>query len=252
MTLLRLSTIALLSISVTVGCGDDGGDDGNGVDAAVDASSGDASDTCPGQLLFTGDYVDWDSTTLDFMGVFDATVTEVGNPSNSVQTAPNGRAIMCLPASLTSAVDFTHAQYATVRYTASPEATAAGPFSIQGLTAARATTLFQEIGKSREAGRAQVLVGVYDYGADTHVTGAAISLGNNNEGGYIDDGTGKYTDGATVTNDRFVFFANVEVGGGTTTVQVTPPAGKSCTGVGEIQLVADQIAATNFACQDSQ
>lgn len=235
-------------------CGDDDGGGSTTADAAADptsdAATQDASGVCPGETQFTGEYIDWDSTPISFMGIVDADVTEVGDASNAVKTAPNGRAIMCLKSDAPSRVDFSAAGYIDLRYTAAPEAFAAGPFSIRGLTTQRSDDLFAQIAVTRNDQRTQLLVDVYDHGADGPAVGAKLSIGNTNDDGFINDGTGKYVSGADITSDRLVLFTNVELGTGTTSITITPPAGKTCVGPTEVELVVGQMVATSFSCRD--
>ncbi|MCG8424405.1 MAG: hypothetical protein MJE77_41460 [Proteobacteria bacterium] len=239
----------VIAFFIASGLGLPGCGSGSSTDGGVDAGSDAPPSACPGQLLFTGEYLDWDNPQ-SFMGVLDAMVTEVANPSNSDTTAHNGRSTLCLPAGITSYVDFTHDTYIDIRFTVSPDAIAKGPYSVEGLTDARAGQVFTQIGRTFDSARAQVLIAIYDYSGNRPAIGATATVDNNNEGGFVDDGTGASAQGTELTDDQFVFFANVDIGGGTTPVTVTPPTGKTCVGPPEIQLVAGQIAATAFACTD--
>lgn len=237
-----------------LGCGDDGGappvDAPVGVDGppVVDAMTPDASGPCPGELVFTGGYEDWDSTPANFDGVEFATVTQVEDPSNMAQTAPNGRVMMCVPNELAT-FDFVQPDYLDARYTMSPQAQFFGPFTLRGLKPERALELFAlELGLTRDVQTAQVLVDIRRYPDDQPALAARASLGNANAGAFTDDGTGRFAPGDQLSFGSLVLFANVEVGDGTTTVEVTAPPGYVCTGPSSISLVAGALAATTFAC----
>lgn len=219
-------------------------------DAGPDDAAPDASGPCPGELLFTGGYVDWDSTNQAFDGVEFATLLEVANPQNTAMTAPNGRGALCLPAGVVSLVDFFQGEYLQLRYTVSPQATALGGFEMRGLTQARADALFaDDLGLGRDPSKAQVLVAVQVYPEGIPAAGAQVTLGNESAGAFVNNGTGRYVAGNAVTSDYFVLFANVDiVGTGKTQVSVTPPQGMTCVGPDTIELVADAISATTFGC----
>src|SRR5688572_20016604 len=80
----------LLVLSITA-CSSGGGD---AVDATpvIDIDNG----SCGDQLNFTGELVDWDSSTASFCGVNNAQLDGGGAMDN---TAPNGRFEMCIPRS---------------------------------------------------------------------------------------------------------------------------------------------------------
>jgi len=67
-------------------CGDSGGDGG------IDATS---ADPCAPKLSFTGEYLDWDSTSA---GINGATFVWPTAPITMDVTAPNGHFEMCIPA----------------------------------------------------------------------------------------------------------------------------------------------------------
>src|SRR5690349_3062874 len=93
-------------------------------------------------LTFTGAYQDWDSTNENFVGIFEATVTEVGDAANTASTAPNGRVTLTLPGSGITEVTFVQDVdgYLPARYTVEPAAAALGAFEVHGITEARVAT----------------------------------------------------------------------------------------------------------------
>jgi len=213
-----------------------------------DAAVPDAAGPCPGEILFTGEYVDWDSTELDFLGIFDATYTELGNKTNTASTAPNGRVELCVAQATDAVFSIAHATYLDAVYTMSAEVNAAGPFSIRGLTPARADTLLADPLPTRDVGDAQVIVAVRTYPEGTPTIGAQVSLGNAHEGAFTSDANADYVSGDTTTDDAFVLFANTVVGGGQTSVTVVPPAATTCVGPSDIAVNAGELAFATFAC----
>jgi hypothetical protein len=50
-------------------------------------------------MTFTGEFIDWDSGTSGFLGIYAATFTVRGDATLTDSTAPNGRWEMCIPKS---------------------------------------------------------------------------------------------------------------------------------------------------------
>jgi hypothetical protein len=221
-------------------------------DAAVtDALAPDAGVPCPGALLFTGGYEDWDSTDASFDGVEFAQVSQADDSANAAETAPNGRVMMCLPARRT-AVDFRQPDYLDLRYVATP-GNLALPFDIRGLTPLRADDLFVgELGVARDEQAGYGLVAVRVEPGGEPLIGARVQLGNAHAGAFVSDGAGVYGADDTLAAGPFVLFANVAVSGdqgdGQSSVQVTPPDGYQCQGPGTIDVRAGALAATTFVC----
>src|SRR5262245_22860916 len=83
----------LVGLALVVGCSDD---PAPARDAGPDAPP-DTSDVCGAAgVFFTGEYVDWDSTTTEFLGIFKATFTVRGDAARTDETSPNGRWEMCI------------------------------------------------------------------------------------------------------------------------------------------------------------
>ena len=64
------------------------------IDGPVDAPTDAAG--CGTDLRFVGEYLDWDSTNANFIGVGGATFTVVGDTNRTATTSPNGSLLMCL------------------------------------------------------------------------------------------------------------------------------------------------------------
>jgi hypothetical protein len=88
---MKRATPLVLLITACGACGNGGG---SSVDATpvVDIDNG----SCGDQLNFTGELVDFDSTTQTFCGIFNAHYEGGGGMDD---TAPNGRFEMCIPRS---------------------------------------------------------------------------------------------------------------------------------------------------------
>src|SRR5689334_6651647 len=72
------------ALAVFAGCGDS--DDNPPVDAAPDVPDG-LPGVCGSDALFTGEYVNWDSTETDFCGVLGAKWTVRGDAARTNTTA---------------------------------------------------------------------------------------------------------------------------------------------------------------------
>src|SRR5262245_9980480 len=78
-------------VALAAGCSDAPARDG-GPDAPPDTS-----EMCGATAVyFTGEYVDWDSSAIGFLGIFDATLTVRGDATRTDRTSPNGRWELCL------------------------------------------------------------------------------------------------------------------------------------------------------------
>ncbi len=206
----------------------------------IDAAPPDAPGLCAGQLLFHGDYVDWDSTDKMFRGVCSADVVEVGNKANTAETAPNGRGVLCLTPGVDADIRYTGGAPGncvddlamTMLFATDADVIALGQFTARGLTPARADTLIvDELGLgSRDTADAIVIV-------DMGVPGATVDIGATYEQSFV------LTDGVRT------LFANVDPTGGTTTVTVTPPTGMACDGRASLPVQADRISFTKYACE---
>jgi hypothetical protein len=262
----RLDWLLLLSCLCAhplAGCGDDGPGDGpadgappdaTGADAGIDAGAPDAG-PCPGQVLFTGSYQDWDGNSTGPSNTLGTVVAQADDPENATTiTAPNGRVVLCLPADETSLVTFTKDEYLPLRYTFAPPPPNRGTaFEIQGLTPARADELFTELGLTRDPLLAQVIVAVRYKASNPEAVGDAaegvrVGLSNASAGTFTPDEAGVLGAGDTLAGGAFVLFANTEPVSETTTVTVTPPPFVECVGPNLVSVAAGEIAVTTFTC----
>ncbi len=198
-------------------CGDDGGPADAGF-VPVDIDNG----SCGDQIRYTGELVDWDSHT-SFCGIFNASLEVPGGAMDS--TAPNGRFDLCLPDAATTRLDITFAaansQCTTpaAAYTiptlilASKAVIQSGGFSsARAFTTARQTSFFQKVGVAFDPTKAQVFV---------HVDGPArtVTLGAAHAPTQV-----VATDWMPGETGADVFFPNVDVGTGSTTLGITGTA----------------------------
>jgi len=205
---------------------------------------------CPGPsggpdampMTFTGGYEDWDSANASFLGVFDATVTDVANSSITATTAPNGRSTLTMEGA-PGEVTFVATDYLPGRYTVDPDVVAAGPYEIRGIKTSRVTTFFaNELGGvTYDASKALVEIEVRTDGAAITVAGAAT-------GGFHGDASVGWSAGATQAGGAaYVVFPNVAPGD--IALGVTPPNGKTCHAPATIHAEAGELAMTTVACQ---
>lgn len=198
-------------------------------DAAIDAVP-DAA-----WVLYTGEYVDWDSSNTTFCGIFDATFQVHGEPSRVDHTNPNGRFMLNVQPDAPTRIDITPptAQSECLQPTST--------YTMPGLTMADpaviATGQIFSMRNFSELARMNI---VNNYGpldpqkghVFVHVDGnqrvVSLSLASSVQLAY--DGT-KWATGDTGVN---VFFMNVPTGN--TLVQMT-----SATGVGMVPVEAGTI-----------
>ena len=264
MLALRARVVALVVVT-TFACGDDEAspdDDGappvaspttdTGGDAPGDADASD--DLCPGQLTFEALVADAESGEA----VFDVAVAEVG-AANQTTSAPNGRAVLCLPAGSESAVESTLADSLVRRDAVDAEAAAASlgsaqPYPIDMLSVGAADELLTALGPGRDEAASLVLVSVVAYPDGTPLIGAEITLDEASDGAFARDSAGEFTASAeaAVADGRLVLFANV-VDGDTdgAAITVTPPEGfaGTCVGPPRVALEAGGLSGAFFACQ---
>jgi hypothetical protein len=182
------------------------------------------SDDAPGpDITFTGAYEDWDSTETAFLGVNAATVTQVGNPTNTATTAPNGRSTLMLPGG-SSQVTYTADAYLPARYTVE-SAAALEPYEVRGIPEARIASFFTEIG-----------AGTWDD------TTALVEI-------QLPDGVSVTVDGdgGTPYLDQYVVFPNVAVGDGTVDL-VVDGGNLTCHAPDAVHVAAGELAMTSVFC----
>jgi hypothetical protein len=217
-------------------------------DAPVDAAGPDAG-PCGDRFLFTGAYVDWDSTDAAFRGVASAVLREDADPGNTATTAPNGRATLCLPTDSVSTIRFEHPDYIDLHYTADPRIDAQGPFEVKGLTPERMAELHAgDLDQIPDPDAALVQLAVVLYPEKTPAEGVKVETATAHGGSYINDGTGTYVVGDTVISDPYILFSNVLVNEGMIELQVTPPAALSCLAPPHVSIQAGGMAAATIAC----
>ncbi|HVK77784.1 MAG TPA: hypothetical protein VM734_30975 [Kofleriaceae bacterium] len=224
-----MKMLALVAASLgLVACSDD---TPGGVDAPVDA----AVDAPFTDYQLTGEYVDWDSTTSDFLGIVGATWTVVDDPGRTATTAPNGRVILTAPPRVAT-ITVTRTGYLDARFVADPAVFAAPGtgFSARGITPERAESFYQSLGlPAFDPEAAHVLVETV--GADVPLTlsGATVA--------FVSDGV---DDTTWVAGDTgfFVLFPNVPVGSGTGTLGST----EAFTGPTSLPLEAGRLTITTI------
>lgn len=219
-------------VAACSGCGDDGGS----VDASFTIDIDNAS--CGDTLHFTGEYVDWD-TDVAFCGIADATVDVEGDGATDT-TAPNGRFDLCIPRTspMTKLIvtqpsgnsqcsnPISGYTVPTILFANRDVILAGGFFSGRAFTTARQATFFASAGISFDSNKAQVFV---------HVNGTphAVSL----TAAHAPPQTIVATTWGAGDTGKEVFFPNVDVGSGTTTLTVAGGA----IGAGNIPLIAGTI-----------
>lgn len=159
-TLAPLAAVAVC-LSGAAGCSDDA----PATDAAVDATDAaiDAVDApggpCPGEVHFTGVYLEWDSTG-SIPGINASTWTVRGQPTRTDMSAPNGRVDLCLASTGTSTLDATESTHVSALYVADPAVfqPANTIFEVKGITTTRADSFYTSLGTTFNAQAGHVLV----------------------------------------------------------------------------------------------
>lgn len=224
--------VRLLAVSLIVACGGPGAS----IDASITVDIDNGS--CGDQLRFTGEYIDWDADA-HFCGVNQALVKLPGGEMGN--TAPNGRFDLCIPSAparqaltITPSTAMSECTIPRSTYSLPTIAIAtkavilAGNFwSGRNFTIDRQATL----GITLDPGKAHVFVHVGGTPravslAAAHATPQAIA-------------TTLWADGDT---GHEVFFPNVELGTGTTTVSCAGGA----IGTGEVPLAAGTITTVDL------
>ncbi|HVV82794.1 MAG TPA: hypothetical protein VHE35_06925 [Kofleriaceae bacterium] len=128
------------------------------VDAPVDAAG------CGTDLRLAGEYLDWDSTLGNPMGIGGSQWGVVGDPTRSATTTPAGSLVMCIDANQPSQITVSGAgAWIPALFLADP-AVLSGPgshFIMRGVKASgsgNAAQQFQEFGVQYNAAFAQILV----------------------------------------------------------------------------------------------
>lgn len=207
--------VALLwLVAACTACGDDGS---TVQDAAVDT----IPDPCAPEMTFTGEYVDWDSTTTAFKGIFGAKFTHRTDTTKTSSTAPNGRFLMCIPAAdaMVDVAPMAGSDYIAGAVVVNKAVVTSGAMlSYRSFTTTRAQAF----------GFLPALAHVY-----VHVEGGIRTIGTAAPAQVKKTLSGAaWTDGDAGTD---VYLGNIDPAGGTTLLTVT---GGNAIGAGSIPLTA--------------
>jgi len=228
----RIFVVALVACAA---CGDDGSD---GPDAGP----------CGDDIQFTGGYEDWDSTEFAFMGIFEATVAEVADPSNTATTAPNGRSSLCLPRDTTSQVTWTKDGFVTGRYTVEPDAVL-GAYNVRGISTTRITTFHQDLGLTWDSAAALVEIEVRSYPSAGPVDGVTITV-EGGGAGFHRDAAEAWVAGATTAGGELVIVPDVPVPADGTVTLTVDTGGRTCRYPDSLHVAAGEVAIATVACAD--
>lgn len=167
----------------------------------------DTTSVCGRDTPIQGELIDWDSSDNDFLGVFQASITQDGDPSVAVSTPPNGRLEFCANGTLPLAFTFDGpADYldGTITIDANVPTTLLRPLSFRAITATRAASFFTERGLTFDPDKAQVIV---------VQTGDASALTLTGTHGTAQQGIDPNVDGniqwSAGSSGRYVLFPNV-------------------------------------------
>jgi len=208
---------AAAAVAALAACSDGGG---TSHDASIDTPPG----TCGADATFTGEIVDWDSTSAAFCGVFGATFTVRGDAARKSMTAPNGRFSLCVPAQGQTIVEIAPPTAASecpglsgdamnkymlggIAIASQAVLAAGGAYSARAMVEPRLVTMGTQIGAALDENLGQLVV---------HIDGTprAVSISAAHDATQRFTGT-KWEEGDTGSD---VFFPNVAVGPATITV----------------------------------
>jgi hypothetical protein len=217
----------VLIVIAATACANCGGNN-HDIDAAV---TGDGP--CGADLFFTGELVDWDETTTNFCGVFNAKMQVDGDASRTDMTNPNGRFQLCIAHAATTLIDITPP-------TGPSQCVTTGLYQIPGIAIANQQVI--ATGKTFSArmitmGRLMQFFTGYDPAKATvfvHVEGTQhpVTSSATHDTPLVFDGAtwGPGNSGANIV------FPGTDVAGGTTTIGVT---GGSAIGTGAVPVAAN-------------
>lgn len=223
---MRIALAAVLTALVVplAACSDDA--PSQPIDAAADAVDAPAG-PCGADVQLTGEYVDWTSTTADFMGIFDARFTVTGAPTRTATTAPNGRVILCIAASGTSRITANQDDYNPAVFLVDPAVFTPtdATFSARGLRLTQRASHYQALGEATfDSARAHVLVARHGTPIPFTLAGATTAYAYND------------TRWAPGNTGSLVLFPNVPVGGPAALTSTS-----TFTGVDQVELIAGTV-----------
>ena len=243
------ASVAVILLGAACSCGDDDG--GGAADAGLaDAPAppdADPFDECPGELELEAEMQD----LLTDMNLFEVRVEDANEPSNFTTSAPNGRAVLCLPLTGVHQIRATRADLLPHLQTVDSQATLLHrPLAVayEMLSEADADTFVAGLGgPARDPTATQLFVAVRSEPGGTPLTGAQVSLVDEGDGAYVRDESGDFVPGNTLGTDATVLFANVPVDSDPI-ITLTLPGGQTCNGPTTISAEAG-LSSVFFSCQ---
>jgi hypothetical protein len=228
-------TLTTLSLSVTIACSSPSQSQDAAIDASVDASV-DAGPCGTGYFL-TGDLVDWDSTTANFRGIFNALVLVDSDATRTDRTSPNGRFELCVAAAPRTrlSVDAPTPYIDGLIVADQTVIAATGSMSVRSFTATRAASFFteQNVAGGFDNSKAQLLIQVVGTPRTITIDQASTSLQRNND---------TWSPGAIGIE---VLFVNLNPAAGMTTVSSTG----TVLGAGSVPLAAGKLTFATIVLQ---
>ena len=216
-------------------------------DAHVDAVPIDAPPDafCGANLFYTGEYVDWDSSDAQFLGIFNATWAVADDTTSRpvAHTAPNGRFLLCINSgtdpSITITPDPTNTgsngsdTYLPGVALAKHLQIASGIItSTRSMRLSRAASLFQQIGdgtSAYDAAKGQLFV---------HASGSAVAVALSiSAASLAPQAYGIGEAWAAGSAGTYVYFPNIELTGPT----VTLSAASAIDGTGDLPISAGHL-----------
>ncbi|MBP9084870.1 MAG: hypothetical protein KBG15_02085 [Kofleriaceae bacterium] len=240
---MRDALLGVLLATILAGCPSDPAMPDAVIDGPVDARRDALVDAgpCGAETFLTGDFVDWDSTTVNFKGIFDASFTVDGAPTRTDKTSPNGRFELCIVTTARTrlsvdAPGVSAAGYVDALLIADQAVLdIAGSVSTRSFTNARAMSFYteQNIAGGYDVSKAQLLVQTIGTPRAVTIDRVASPRGLNGE-----------TWSATAAGSE-VLFANLDP----TQDQVVVGSSGVVVGAGAVPLVAGKLTFVTLVLQ---
>jgi hypothetical protein len=225
--------VPLALVVLLASCGCNGGDgDPDAPPQPPDAEIDGPPQVCNGTVQFTGELIDFDSTTTQFLGVFGAAFALRSMPGCNATTAPNGRFdFQVEPIDVIADIDAPAGYLDAVVIAEEEVIGGSGPvISLRLLTTTRAPAFYTAQGLTFDPNAAHVLV----FSPVDRVQLALAAPHDAAQAASDDDGDGAFAWGAGDVG-RYVLFPNVDPGQPTTSLTGDPD------GALTIPLVAGQM-----------
>jgi hypothetical protein len=223
---------------------------GGAADAAPPAA--DREDLCPGQLTLEAQVTD----LVTGQNAFDVLLVEADDDMNAATSAPNGRAILCLPSGTDNLVRSSKADHLPRLDLVHREAQAVWygsvqPYPLAVVSEASLEELFADLELTRDEEAAQVLVAVNSYPSGQPFLGAVVEIDRDHDRSFTREADGSFLNSKSILEGGLLLFANTATTGGQVAVTMSLPedTGGTCAGPASVPVEPGSITGVLFACR---